>query len=736
MAIIEFSPPPDGAHPVVKDPMRRRPSATRPGELVFVTDEHGVVRSVDGDVAGATGYPERSYLGRRFDDRVHPDDLAASAAALAASLERPGAVHRCSVRFRTAEGTWRRVRTLRVAADLPAGRPVVVMVVQSTDVPEALDLLVDGLDEGVPDLLALSYEGLWLTDVEGITTYVSEPVTTMLRCRSADLLGKPVWASIAEESRELVADAFLRVGAPEHLGRLEVPMVTPDGERRWAAVSPRAICDATGRPVATMAVLLDVTERHRSVSEATRHAHQQEAVAELSRRALVAPDLRTVVHDALDTLERELGGDGPLVWWLDAPEGSLLLGARSVEVAQGDPITQVEPDQWPAWALAVGPGAGGLHVVTGRDAMPAPLASLGCDHLLAVPVASGTEWVGAVGLALADAPESGAASGGFLASVGQILGAAGERQHIQHELRRLALHDALTGMANRSLFVDRLGQSLARRSPTSTAVLFVDLDGFKRVNDALGHGVGDRLLVEVARRLGSAVRAGDTVARLGRGRVRCHLRGGRPRGGPAIAGRIVAAVSHPVTVPGGDVLVTPSVGVAMAGSGDEADSLMRNADLAMYRAKAAGARRRPLRPGAAPPAVRHLAVAGELRRAIERGELVARYQPEVALAGTEIWTEALVRWQHPERGLLAPGEFMDVAEETGLVVPLGSGCWTRPAGTWCAGVTSGRGGAGQRGVNLSPRQLADPGLVDAVAGAIQRSGIDPALLWLEVTETA
>ncbi|MEW6471125.1 MAG: EAL domain-containing protein [Actinomycetota bacterium] len=308
-----------------------------------------------------------------------------------------------------------------------------------------------------------------------------------------------------------------------------------------------------------------------------------------------------------------------------------------------------------------------------------------------------------------------------------------------------AQHDALTGLPNRALFLDRLGQALAcrHRGPSGVAVLFLDVDRFKWLNDSLGHAAGDELLVSVADRLQAAMRTEDTVARFGGDEFVLFCEGVADEAeAQALAGRVEAALAAPVTVGGEDTTVTASIGIAYVPAGEPdvtPESLVRDADAAMYRAKEQGRNRHELFDAG----TRELALArhettNALRRGIERGELLVHYQPVVDLTtGRIVGVEALVRWNHPQRGILPPGEFMALAEETGLVVPLGAVVLR----TACRQVAAWRSAGGALAdlsvsVNLAARQLLAPDLPAVVEEAVAASGLDPAQLCLEITESA
>jgi diguanylate cyclase (GGDEF)-like protein len=318
-----------------------------------------------------------------------------------------------------------------------------------------------------------------------------------------------------------------------------------------------------------------------------------------------------------------------------------------------------------------------------------------------------------------------------------------ERKRVEVQLAHQALHDALTGLPNRGLLLDRLTQALTRlgRHASAVAVLFCDLDRFKVVNDSLGHTKGDLLLVDVARRLEGVLRAGDTAARFGGDEfvILCEDIAGAHQA-IAIAERVSAALTTPFVLGDDEAFVRTSIGIAMATDpGARAEALLRDADAAMYRAKERGGgvyevfdddmRAR---------AVRRLETENALYRALERGEFVLHYQPQATLAtGSIAGVEALIRWQHPERRLVAPGEFIGSAEETGLILEIGAWALREACEQQARWSLLGRTGPPLRmSVNLSARQCAHPDLVDMVATTIRDTGVDPRTICLEITETA
>jgi diguanylate cyclase (GGDEF)-like protein len=308
------------------------------------------------------------------------------------------------------------------------------------------------------------------------------------------------------------------------------------------------------------------------------------------------------------------------------------------------------------------------------------------------------------------------------------------------ETTHQAFHDALTGLPNRALFNDRLDHAIARteREDVPLAVLFCDLDGFKTVNDSLGHAAGDRLLQAVGRRLEASLRPADTVARFGGDEFAILLEDLAEGGATAAAGRVLHQLAEPFEIEGRELAVSASIGIATPEPGDDAGAVLRNADLAMYRAKARGKGRfETFEPAMHAEVVRRMEMELDLARAIEREQIVVHYQPIFDLPSGEVaGLEALVRWDHPTAGLIHPAEFIPIAEESGQIVALGrhvlrEACrrlalWRAryPAYDWL-----------YVSVNVSGVQLREPGFVDEVDAALRAAEVDPSHLLLEMTET-
>ena len=321
-----------------------------------------------------------------------------------------------------------------------------------------------------------------------------------------------------------------------------------------------------------------------------------------------------------------------------------------------------------------------------------------------------------------------------------------ERHALRDKLAYAAVHDQLTGLPNRTMFMDRLERLIVRaeRRGRHVALMFLDLDRFKLINDGLGHDAGDRLLQRVALRLQASLRADDLLARFGGDEFTLLCEVASEEEAVEIARRLGAAMDRPLTEANHEQFISLSVGIALSSAETtHPTALLRNADVAMYRAKDLGPARIALySEDDELPTVEGLRITNELHRALERSEFVLHYQPIVDLHDLRlVGMEALVRWQHPTRGLLGPVEFIPLAEESGLIVPLGT--WVlreacRQAGVWAVK----RGGADQdnsrlnMSINVAARQLADPAFPELVAAAIDDSGFWADHVWLEITEGA
>ena len=324
--------------------------------------------------------------------------------------------------------------------------------------------------------------------------------------------------------------------------------------------------------------------------------------------------------------------------------------------------------------------------------------------------------------------------GGFVLTIRDIQ----ERKTLESQLTHQAFHDPLTKLANRALLSDRVAHAQARshRGGRPCSVLLLDLDDFKAINDTFGHVAGDEVLVETARRISGCIRAGDTAARLGGDEFALLIEDAPDAGTPReVADRIAAALRAPIVLQGKELFLSASVGIAIGVPGEAEGELVRNADVALYIAKEKGkGLSEVFEPGMRAAVVERLELEGDLRKALAQKQLLLHYQPIVELSsGRVVGAEALLRWQHPRRGLLPPASFIPLAEETGLIVSIG--LWVIEEACRRVAALSGPGATTHVSVNLSARQLQEPDLVAEVRAALERAGLPPSRLVLEVTES-
>jgi diguanylate cyclase (GGDEF)-like protein/PAS domain S-box-containing protein len=534
--------------------------------------------------------------------------------------------------------------------------------------------------------------------LDGVITTWNAGAKGMYGYTADEAVGCNISMVVPSDRCDELPDLLERLGRGERVEPLETERIRKDGVVLDVSITVSPVRDATGRIVGASSVARDITH------------------AKLAVRALRASEARktAVVESAPDCIIT-MDHEGRIIEFNPAAEHTFgyskaaVVGREMAEVI-------IPPSRRDAHRAGLA-----RYLATGEGSI------IGRRFEITAMRADGTEFPVELAISKVDLPGPPIFIG-FLRDVT-------EPQRAERELLHQAMHDGLTGLPNRLLLVDRLQVALERagRQATQVAVVFVDIDRFKDVNTAHGHAGGDALLSEVARRLASGIRGSDTVARFGGDEFVVVSEGSEPFA-DSLADRLRASMTAPCTVGGTEVPITVSMGVVVGRGGDYPDALLRDADVALFQAKAKGRNRTEFFSDALRLASQErLALMAELHRAVDQHEFSLRFQPVVRLDDASIvGAEALLRWEHPERGTVEPDEFISVAEETGLIIPIGR---------WVIEESCRRLAEWQRfvpkltmAVNVSARQLTAPGLDEIVQAAFRENGLEPSCLLLEVTE--
>jgi diguanylate cyclase (GGDEF)-like protein/PAS domain S-box-containing protein len=715
-------------------------------DMIWVVASDTTIRWISPSITEQLGYEATELIGTPAQALVHPEDLGRALDHLAHVLRGGDLPFVGTLRLLHRDGSYRRVSIQATNhVDHPAIGGVLITSVDLTersDVEERFrqrEIWAQALMRGGSDLVVV-------IDATGLISYVSPAVERMLDLAPEDLLGTDPRDLLHPDDVEDISDAFEAaisgsadpVQVATSSANYEIRVRHRDGS--WRIVDA-AVTDLTSNPAVNGLVvnLRDVTRR-RLVEDLL--AEQTELLEAIARGAPLEITLQKITQ----MIERVIVGANCSVGILD-PDGVIRVCAAPRLPRE---IVSLLDDLMPESEAGVDvrtSGGDALVYDLRADTVLGPRSAFSVHGFVlcrAAPImAPGSgELLGSLAVFHVENGRLSNLEADLLDRALNLAAIAIERRRFEAALEHQALYDHLTGLPNRALLKNRIEDALVRadRLETGVAVLFIDLDRFKVINDSVGHALGDALLQEVATRFQEPLRPGDTIGRFGGDEfmVVCN-RIPNEAAAAAAAERFLAQLDEPVDLEGGKVFVTASCGIAFADSSSASpESLIRNADVAMYRAKDQGRNQFVVfQENLDLQAVEQLALEQALRRALDDGELEMYFQPVVQLAtGAMSHVESLVRWNRPGHGVVAPGEFIPLAEESGFIVPMG--WWileeaARRAASWP------RLPGGEHvevAVNLSARQLASVDLLPTVRGVLERTGLDPSRLCLEVTESA
>ena len=554
------------------------------------------------------------------------------------------------------------------------------------------------------------------------------------------IIGKHMWEVIGKDNFDAIAHHLHRV-MDGHAVSYEAERVSCEGGKRQMHVSFAPDVDAFGKVKGSYALVIDITASKIAENAVRTHALQQEAIAVYGQFALESHDIEALVSNAAAMVTSGLDIEHSGVFRFTHGQQDLTLvagvgwGAGAVGSATFN-ATAVT-------SMRAALGSGGPVLVPDLRAADHPIARLfdRADRQLsglevAIPTSDGP--YGILAAYRRDSRDFSREDSNFLKAIATALGTAIGRHRVEERLSHVAQFDSITGLPNRRLFQDRLLQAMARarRRKSAIALIFLDLDGFKEINDTLGHKAGDRLLRVVGARLKHSLREGDTVARLGGDEFTVILEDLHDRDeATAVAHKVLGALAKPLTLEKQEFAVTASAGLTVYPEDSRnVETLLKNADTAMYYAKDRGKNNlQSYTPLMTTLKRERVTLENQLRRALECSELFLQYQPQVDLQqGGIVGVEALSRWEHPELGIVPPGRFIPLAEKSGLIVPIGR---------WALMTACAQGVAWQSsappvriGVNVSARQFRGD-LFQTVVAALSSTGLDAQWLELELTES-
>lgn len=709
-------------------------------DIIVVTDEASVVRWVSPSLSRWLGYEPEEMIGTRCLDLVHPDDVDFSSREWGHVLRDHQREYEPTIqRIRHKDGSYRR---LSVSAsnqvEHPAIRGIVITASDVTARAEAEELLRQR-EQWAQALVAGGSDLVLVCDETGVITYASPALEEILGYPPEEFLGATHVDMVHPDDLDEARNVFgSQAPDPTLSGSHEFRVRHSDGHWRILNVVMTNMLDNPAVKGLVVNVR-DVTSRRVVEDLLSEQADLLEAIARGAPLEITLQKITQMIEHVISNASCSIG-------ILDADGAIRVRAAPSLPRQIVSLLDDLDPES--AAGLEVRASQGEAIVYDLLDENPLGSTDLFAEHGFVLcrkaPVlAPGSgELLGALTVFHPNTERLSRIEADLLDRALNLAAIAIERRRFESTLEYQALYDPLTGLPNRTLLHSRIKDALTRagRLDTGVAILFIDLDRFKVINDSVGHALGDQLLMEVTERFKEPLRPGDTLGRFGGDEfmIVCS-RVPNEAAAAAAAERFMAKLKEPIRIDGGEIFVTASIGIAFADDTSvTAESLVRNADVAMYRAKDQGRNQLVVfQANLDLQAVEQLALEQALRHAIDNREFELHFQPVVRLSdGAMTHVEALVRWHRPGQGMVMPGVFIPLAEETGLIVPMGwlileEAC--RQAAAW---PDLPGGERVEIAVNLSAKQLASPDLMPTVLDVLDRTGLNTNRLCFEVTESA
>ncbi len=716
-------------------------------DAVFVVRRPGGIIYASPRAEELLGIPLEEIIGTKLRHKVHPDDIAGlpHGSQNVAAIQRPYVDY--PIRILNADGNYRFCEATAVNFGADIGNGASMITIKDISRRKLLEEMVQSESRRFTEIVQNLSDGVTILDSRGSIRYQSAQAKQLFGGESSGTFVESIAEAIHEEDRSRVLgrieSALLAQGArgDSWEGSLEFRVLGTDDNWRY--------CETKFTDLRHELAVAGVVLTTRDISDRRRSETLVREQAEFLRLVASSAPISTVLAALCDLVEATFGG---------AKSAVMRVSDARLSFAGGPRMPAEFVDAMQSVPLGIGGGLCGIAVEAGEPVYSLDVASderlEGCRDLLlrngfksvwSAPVTSSDEGaiIASIAVFWGETHEVTPDEVAFMETLIALCSIAVDRKEYETRLTHQAHHDSLTGLPNRSLFTELLSIATGRasRGNTLNAVMFIDLDRFKEVNDSLGHDAGDELLINVASRLRECSRASDTIARFGGDEfvVLCEDLDPESASGVItdLAERLLTSIDQPMVIKGHSIRVSASVGVSINGGSDKAAGMLRDADAAMYKAKKNGkARFEVFGDELRSSALNRLEMESGLRSASTNGELVLEYQPVINLVtGSIEGVEALVRWLHPTQGMLQPASFIEIAEETGAISEVGNfvireacsqlGRWIMDGDVSTNFTVS---------VNVSARQFEGSDLIEVVSQALASSGLTPSQLVLEITE--